>query len=95
MQHQLLEKAQENLGVVLDSPQDSKELASMLLKIADNCTSNLTVQQYVFTRIEEILGLGVDFGDADIDVFGPKVRIFCNSRKCSFFSPRIEMKPIS
>lgn len=78
MQHQLLEKAQENLGVVLDSPQDSKELASMLLKIADNCTSNLTVQQYVFTRIEEILGLGVDFGDADIDVFGPKVRIFYN-----------------
>jgi hypothetical protein len=56
IQHQLLEKAQSNLGVILDSPQDSKDLANMLLKIADNCTSNLTVQQYVFTRIEEILG---------------------------------------
>ena len=45
----------------------------MLLKIADNCTSNLTVQQYVFTRVEEILGLGIDFADADIDAFGAKV----------------------
>ena len=72
-QHQLLEKAQTNLGVILDSPQESKELAGMLLKIADNCTSNLTVQQYVFTRVEEILGLGIDFADADIDVFGARV----------------------
>jgi hypothetical protein len=58
--------------MILDSHQDSKDLTSMLLKIADNCTSNLTVQQYVFTRIEEILGLGTDYSDSDIDIFGPK-----------------------
>ena len=61
--HQLLEKSQTNLAVILDSPSDAKNLATILLKIADNCTSNLTVQQYVFTRVEEILGLGMDFSD--------------------------------
>jgi V-type H+-transporting ATPase subunit H len=35
----------------------------MLIKIAD--TSNLTVQQYTFTRIEEILGRGSDYTDTD------------------------------
>ena len=70
--HQLLEKAQQNLAVILDSPNDSKNLASILIKVADNCTSNLTVQQYVFTRVEEILGLGMDFSDADVDVYGAK-----------------------
>jgi len=60
------------LGVILDNPQDSKELAKMLISIAENCTSNLTVQQYVFTRIEEILGLGTDFSDADVEVFGAR-----------------------
>jgi V-type H+-transporting ATPase subunit H len=70
--HQLLERAQQNLAVILDSPTDAKVFATMLLKIADNCTSNLTVQQYVFTRIEEILGLGMDFSDADVDVYGSK-----------------------
>lgn len=44
----------------------------MLITIAENCTSNLTVQQYVFTRIEEILGLGADFTDADVEVFGSR-----------------------
>ena len=73
IQHQLLDQSQKNLAVILDNPQKSKELATMLLKIADNCTSNLTVQQYVFTRVEEILGLGIDYNDADFDVFGPKV----------------------
>jgi hypothetical protein len=73
LQHQLLDQSQKNLAVILDNPQKSKELATMLLKIADNCTSNLTVQQYVFTRVEEILGLGIDYNDADFDVFGPKV----------------------
>lgn len=73
VQHQLLDQAQSNLAVILDNPENSKKLANMLLKIADNCTSNLTVQQYVFTRVEEILGLGIDYADADVDVFGPKV----------------------
>lgn len=58
------------MGVILDNPNDAKELAKMLINIADNCTSNLSVQQYVFTRVEEILGLGTDYSDADIEVFG-------------------------
>ena len=70
--HQLLERAQQNLAVILDNAADAKNLATMLLKIADNCTSNLTVQQYVFTRVEEILGLGMDWSDADVDVYGAK-----------------------
>lgn len=44
----------------------------MLIKIAENCTSNLTVQQYAFTRVEEILGLGIDLTDVDSDAFGSK-----------------------
>ena len=70
--HQLLEKSQTNLAIILDNPTDAKSLASILIKIADNCTSNLTIQQYVFTRVEEILGLGMDFSDADVDVYGAK-----------------------
>lgn len=67
-----MERAQSNLGVVLDNPQDATEFAKILLKIAENCTTNLTVQQYVFTRIEEILGLCYDSNDSDRDAFGLK-----------------------
>lgn len=70
--HQLLEKAQGNLSVVLDNATDANEFAKMLLKIAENCTTNLPVQQYVFTRIEEVLGLAVDASDKDRDAFGLK-----------------------
>lgn len=45
----------------------------MLLRLAENCTSNLTVQEYVFTRVEEILGIGIDYADGDADAFGLKV----------------------
>lgn len=72
MQHQLLERAQENLGPIMDNSQDAKTFVDKLLKIAEKCTSNLTVQQYVFTRIEELLGLGMDYADADKDAFGSK-----------------------
>ncbi len=71
-QHQLLERAQSNLGVVLDNPQDATEFAKILIKIAENCTTNLTVQQYVFTRVEEVLGLCNDLNDSDRDAFGIK-----------------------
>ena len=57
---------------MIDNPQDSKELSKKLINIAENCTSNLTVQQYVFTRIEEILGLGIDLSDADVEIFGSR-----------------------
>lgn len=72
VQHQLLERAQANLSVVLDNSQDANDFAKMLIKIAENCTTNLTVQQYVFTRIEEVLGLGVDSTDSDATAFGIK-----------------------
>ena len=61
------------MGVVLDIPQEAKDLTSMLLRLAENCTSNLTVQEYVFTRVEEILGIGIDYADGDADAFGLKV----------------------
>ena len=67
-----MERAQSNLGVVLDNTQDASEYAKILIKIAENCTTNLTVQQYVFTRIEEILGLVSDSTDSDRDAFGIK-----------------------
>lgn len=60
------------MAVVLDNQTDANELAKMLLKIAENCTSNLTVQQYAFTRVEEILGLNVDINDLDSDAYGIK-----------------------
>lgn len=72
LQHQLIERAQANLAVVLDNKQDAQDLASILIKIASNCGSNLTLMRYAFTRIEEILGLGADSADADREVFGLK-----------------------
>lgn len=58
LQHQLLERAKEDLNKVLTNPGDAKELADILMQLAENCTTELSVQQYAFTRIEEILGLG-------------------------------------
>lgn len=78
----MFERAQNNLAVILDQPQDAQEYAKKLIKIAENCTTNLTIQQYVFTRIEEILGLGMDANDSDIDAYGTKhVHLFTNDGK--------------
>ena len=60
------------MGVVLDNSQEASEFVKILIKIAENCTTNLTVQQYVFTRFEEILGLGIDLNDSDREAFGTK-----------------------
>lgn len=40
----------------MENTNDARTLCKLLMKIADNCTSNVTVQQYVFTRVEEIVG---------------------------------------
>ena len=40
------------------------------MKIADSCTADVNVQQYVFTRVEEVLGLHPDITDPDFQVFG-------------------------
>lgn len=45
---------------------------NILIVLADQCKNDLTVQQYVFTRVEQILGLCTDFADIDSEVFGSK-----------------------
>jgi hypothetical protein len=57
---------------VLDNQQDASEFVKILIKIAENCTSNLTVQQYVFTRIEEVLGLVPSADSNDSEAYGMK-----------------------
>lgn len=71
--HQLLERAQSNLSVVLDNPTDAKDYISILLRVAESCTANVVVQQYVFTRMEEVLGLAADGrDDVNSEAFGMK-----------------------
>lgn len=70
--HQLLEKAQTNLAVILDNDADASLFITMLVKIADSCSNNITVQQYVFTRIEEVLGLSIDYTGIDAQSHGIK-----------------------
>eukprot|EP00981_Chlorochromonas_danica_P010043 scaffold2953_cov187-Ochromonas_danica.AAC.8 len=71
--HQLLERAQSNLSVVLDNPVDAKEYVAILVKVAESCTTNIVVLQYVYTRMEEILGLSWDSReDVNSDAFGMK-----------------------
>ena len=54
----LIDRAQKSLDVVLDSADETQSLIAIYLRIADNCTFDLTIQIYIFTRIEEIFGLG-------------------------------------
>ena len=53
----ILQNAQNNLDTVLDNENDTSILVTLLMRIADNCTFDRSVQLYVFTRIEEIFGL--------------------------------------
>ncbi len=70
------------MSAVLDSPQDASDFAKTLLRVADNCQSNLALQQYVFSRVEEVLGLGSDLTDADSEAFGSKhATLFTKSGK--------------
>ena len=69
-QHQLLERAQGDLGKVLAQPADAKELVDILVKLAEQCTTDVAVLQYSFTRIEEILGLGNSGADYDTSACG-------------------------
>lgn len=54
----LIEKAQSHLESFLLIPEDAMELVRLYYTLANNCTYDLQVQQYVFTRFEEILVLG-------------------------------------
>ena len=55
---QLIEKAQNHLESFLLKAEDAVELVRLYYTLANNCTYDLQVQQYVFTRFEEILELG-------------------------------------
>jgi V-type H+-transporting ATPase subunit H len=68
----LLERAQSNLALVLDNEEDAREYVTFLIKIADQCQNNVTIQKYAFTRVEEILGLHPDYNESDLEVFGSK-----------------------
>lgn len=54
-EYQLLERAQDNIDYAMNNTNTAKQFATLLLKLADKCTSSVPAQQYVFTRIEEIL----------------------------------------
>ena len=58
----LIEKAQQHLNIVLEDIEETKVLVSLFLQIADNCTFDLSIQLYIFTRIGEIFGLGIPSG---------------------------------
>ena len=52
---QLLERAQDNIDFAMGNETSARALANLLMKLADKCTSSVPAQQYVFTRVEEIL----------------------------------------
>jgi len=68
----VLNKAQTNLGPVLDNEEEAQIYCELLMKLAEKCTSNITLQRYVFTRIEEILGVATDYSDTHSAAFGIK-----------------------
>jgi len=68
----VLNKAQTNLGPVLDNDEEAQIYCDLLMKLAEKCNSNIILQRYVFTRIEEILGVATDFSDTHSDAFGLK-----------------------
>jgi V-type H+-transporting ATPase subunit H len=55
----LMENAQSNLEMILDDSRNTAQLVSLLMRIADSCTFDRTLQIYVFTKFEEIFGLGL------------------------------------
>ena len=55
-----MERAQDNLDYAMGNPNSAKAFASLLLKLADKCTAHVAAQQYVFTRVEEILAVPND-----------------------------------
>lgn len=68
----------------MDNPADAKDYVTILLKIAENCSTNVVAQQYVYTRMEEILGLSNDSkDDVNSDAFGMKHAVLFASEPAS------------
>jgi hypothetical protein len=57
LQYQLLERAQDSLDFAMGNSSTAKAFANILMRLADKCTSSVQTQQYVFTRIEQVLGV--------------------------------------
>lgn len=57
LQYQLLERTQDNIDFAMSNVSTSKAFANILMRLADKCTSSTATQQFVFTKIEQILGV--------------------------------------
>lgn len=68
---QLLERAQDNIDFAMGNETSARALANLLMKLADKCTSSVPAQQYVFTRVEEIL-----VGSEDLAEFQKRALLF-------------------
>lgn len=54
----------------MDTAHEAKKLIALLLHLMDHNQTDQQLMRYVFTRIEEVLGLGDDY--ADVDAYGAK-----------------------
>ena len=76
IQIDLVTRAQTDLASVLEAKaingtSDAKTYCSVLMKLGSNSTPHdIGIQQYVFTRVEEVLGLQEEITDADSSVYG-------------------------
>jgi hypothetical protein len=68
---QLLERAQDNIDFAMGNETSARALCNLLMKLADKCTSSVPAQQYVFTRVEEIL-----LGSEDLNEFQKRALLF-------------------
>lgn len=68
---QLIERAQDNIDFAMGNETSARALANLLMKLADKCTSSVSAQQYVFTRVEEIL-----LGSEDLNDFEKRALLF-------------------
>lgn len=75
-EYQLLERAQDNIDFAMGNDTSARALANLLMKLADKCTSSVPAQQYVFTRVEEILE-----GSEDLTEFKQRALLFTVDEK--------------
>lgn len=62
----MLDKAQQNLEGIMKVNSEAKDLVRVLMAVADK-VSNVRILQYVFTRVQEVLGLASEQAFAVVD----------------------------
>lgn len=67
-----MESANKNLALVMDKPSEARECTKILIRILENCSSNVQIQQFVYATMQEILGIGSEFNEADAPAFGTR-----------------------